>query len=147
MGAVTLLTFLVSPMVWAFFLYTIWMLYRGMTTNESLKWAEWRDEIGYGTAWRRALPEPRAKNPRLEGTVSRWPADARHILITTETGQPPQNPNLPGVGPWERVTSAGSLHNIYDVGFWNNLVDVFVPGYAFVSGRSTLPENAGGQRR
>jgi hypothetical protein len=139
MGAVTLLTFLISPMVWAFFVYTVYMLYCGMTTNESLKWSEWKDEVRDGTAYRRSMSVGRIKDPRFEGPTSRWPNDTEQILITTETGGPPKNPNIPGHGLWEQVRSFGSIHNLYDLGLWNNIVDVFVPNHRF--GRGRLPDN------
>ena len=145
MGAVTLLTLLLSPVIWAFFLYTVYMLHCGMTTNESLKWSEWRDEVRFGTAYRRSMSLSRVKDPRFEGPDSRWPVDTAQIIVTTATGMPPTNPNIPGHGPWGHLRVFANVDNLYDLGLWNNTLDVFLPNYRFRKGG--LPENVGMARR
>ncbi|KAF4979315.1 hypothetical protein FZEAL_4456 [Fusarium zealandicum] len=125
MGASTLLAALTAPLVWGLLLYTIYLIYCGTTTNETLKWSEWREDMRDGFAFRRPMPANRLKNERVEPRYTRWPVEVVQILVTTQDGQPPRDDApLPGEGPWERVWSLGDVENLYDMGFWDNVVDV-----------------------
>jgi palmitoyltransferase ZDHHC4 len=134
MGSVTLLALMVSPLVWGLLGYTVWLIYCGTTTNETLKWSDWKAEMSEGYAFMRAMPENRTKDPNLEAVWSRWPKQTEQILITTRDGRPPgPDEPIPGVGEWERAWSLKNVENIYDLGFWDNLKDVFIPNYSFSS--------------
>ncbi|KAK0733240.1 DHHC palmitoyltransferase-domain-containing protein [Lasiosphaeria miniovina] len=138
MGAVTLLALLTSPLVWGLLGYHVWLVYCGTTTNESMKWSDWQAEMDEGFAFKRAMAPAgqRAKDLRVEPAWTRWPAEAEQILVRTESGQPPRHPAggqdpLPGVGEWEPVWRLKDVENLYDIGFWDNMVDVFFPNFSF----------------
>ncbi|XXG96169.1 palmitoyltransferase swf1 [Hypoxylon texense] len=130
-GSVTLLALMTSPLVWGLLAYHVYLIYGGTTTNESMKWQDWQLEMDDGCAFRRALPADRPRDPQREAPWTRWPVDAAQILIRTEDGTPPASSAGPGVGEWERVWHLRDVENLYDLGFWDNLVDVFVPNYPF----------------
>ncbi|KAK7742353.1 palmitoyltransferase swf1 [Cytospora paraplurivora] len=142
MGSVTILTFLISPLVWGLFLYNMYMIYAGTTTNESMKWSDWKLEIDDGYAFRRRMPQDRQKDLRFEPAWTRWPVSTGQILVRTESGYPPRSDsqNHPGVGEWVRVRSLRSVDNLYDLGFWDNLREVFWPRYRVSGGAwSSVP--------
>lgn len=132
MGATSLLAVLTTPLVWGLTLYTFYLVYCGTTTNESLKWSDWRDDMNDGYVFRRRLPADRRINPRTEARSTRWPIEPEHILIATSDGvSPKEEARLPGEGEWERVWALKSVENLYDMGFWDNFLDVFITDYAF----------------
>ena len=130
LGASTLLSGLISPLVWGLFLYSMWLVYCGTTTNETLKWAEWKEDCQDGYAFARALPADR--QIKSEPAWTRWPAQPERIMVATNDGDPPQpEQQIPGTGEWEKVNSLSEVTNLYDLGFWDNLKDVFFPDHAF----------------
>ncbi|KAG7286021.1 hypothetical protein NEMBOFW57_008319 [Staphylotrichum longicolle] len=132
MGAVTLLALMTSPLVWGLLGYHLWLVYCGTTTNESMKWSDWQVEMDEGYAFKRRLDGRRVKNVRVEPAWTRWPAEAEQVLVRTDDGRPPsESASLPGFGEWEAVWRLRDVENLYDLGFWDNLVDVFVPGFMF----------------
>ncbi|KAK5653312.1 hypothetical protein OQA88_9003 [Cercophora sp. LCS_1] len=132
MGAVTLLALMTSPLVWGLLGYHMWLIYCGTTTNESMKWEDWQAEMNDGFAFKRKMPADRVKNLEMEAAWTRWPAETEQILVRTGDGQPPQAAcPLAGVGEWERVWRLKDIENLYDLGFWDNLVDVFFPNHSF----------------
>ncbi|KAK4172773.1 putative palmitoyltransferase [Triangularia setosa] len=135
MGAVTLLAGLTSPLVWGLLGYHVWLVYCGTTTNESMKWSDWSYEMREGFAFKRKMLDAgqRQKDLRIEPEWTRWPAETEQVLVRTENGQCPaeDDATLPGYGPWEVVWGLKDVENLYDIGFWDNLVDVMVPGYNF----------------
>ncbi|KAM7204887.1 DHHC palmitoyltransferase domain containing protein [Naviculisporaceae sp. PSN 640] len=153
MGAVTLLALLTSPLVWGLLGYHIWLIYCGTTTNESMKWSDWQCEMDEGFAFkRRIVPAERQKNLRVEPAWTRWPVEAEQILVRTEDGRPPSrsldgDEGLVGTGEWERVWRLRDVENLYDIGFWDNLVDVFWPGYMYRDPTNMSLGVEGGPRR
>ncbi|KAF5025582.1 hypothetical protein F66182_2326 [Fusarium sp. NRRL 66182] len=132
MGASTLLAALTAPLVWGLLIYTLYLVYCGTTTNETLKWSDWKEDMRDGFAFRRSMPANRQKNERVEPRSTRWPVEVQQILVTTQDGQHPKDdPAMPGEGQWERVWNLSNVENLYDMGFWDNLVDVFVADYEF----------------
>ncbi|KAL1838907.1 hypothetical protein VTJ49DRAFT_2071 [Mycothermus thermophilus] len=132
MGAVTLLAVMTTPLVGALLGYHVWLVYCGTTTNESMKWADWQVEMDEGCAFKRRLDGQRQKDANVEPLWTRWPVEAEQVLVRTRDGNPPAgDAELPGEGEWEKVWRVRELENLYDLGFWDNLVDVFVPGYMF----------------
>jgi hypothetical protein len=127
LGASTLLATLISPLVWGLCVYSFYLVYCGTTTNETLKWSELQEDMRDGYAFRRYLPSG------SRGAVSsRWPVEPEHIILVTNDGQPPNpSPLIPGEGEWERPRQLQDVENMYDLGFWENLCDIFVPSYAF----------------
>ncbi|PHH75206.1 hypothetical protein CDD80_2536 [Ophiocordyceps camponoti-rufipedis] len=131
-GATTLLAMLTTPLVTGLLVYTLYLVYAGTTTNESLKWSVVKEDMDDGCAFRRVLPPNRKKDDRIESWCCRWPVEPTHILVGTSDGQPPAaDAGLQGDGEWEHVWSLKHVENIYDVGFWDNLTDSFVRDYAF----------------
>ncbi|KND88158.1 Palmitoyltransferase SWF1 [Tolypocladium ophioglossoides CBS 100239] len=146
MGATTLLSLLTTPLVCGLLAYTLYLVYAGTTTNESLKWSVYKEDMGDGYAFRRRLPPSRQKNSRTEPPCRRWPVEPEHVLVATSDGKPPaENARLAGDGEWERVWSLKHVENLYDLGFWDNLVDTFVPDYRF-GDRSDDPPSERTQR-
>jgi hypothetical protein len=128
-GAVTLLCALTSPLVWGLLGYHIYLIYCGTTTNESLKWQDWAAEMSEGYVFKRSLPADRQKDDRYEALWTRWPVESEQILLRTEDGLPPTGPLAIGVGQWQRVWKLADVENLYDLGFWDNLTDIFWPRY------------------
>ena len=145
MGSVTMLALLTSPLVWGLLAYTVYLIYCGTTTNESLKWSDWKAEMEDGFAFKRRMPPNRAKNLRFEPAWTRWPVETEQILVRTEDGRPPpaDDARLPGEGEWIPVWGLRDVENLYDLGLWDNLLDVFQPGFQF---NESIPL-AGGRRR
>jgi len=132
MGAVTLLTLMTTPLVWGLLGYHMWLIYCGTTTNESMKWSDWQAEMDDGFAFKRRMPADRVKNTRIEPTWTRWPAETEQIVVRTEDGKPPRaDLHIPGVGEWEPAWRLKDIENLYDLGFLDNLIDVFFPNYMF----------------
>ncbi|PHH87426.1 hypothetical protein CDD83_8895 [Cordyceps sp. RAO-2017] len=132
LGATTLLAVLTTPLVWGLLLYTLYLVYAGTTTNESLKWSVYKEDMHDGYAFRRPLPTDRQKDQETEPSCRRWPLEPAEILVATSDGQPPAaDSHLPGQGEWERVWKLKYVENLYDMGFWDNLMDSFLPNYTF----------------
>ncbi|KAK3316043.1 DHHC palmitoyltransferase-domain-containing protein [Apodospora peruviana] len=149
MGAVTLLALLTSPLVWGLLGYHLWLIYCGTTTNESLKWSDWQAEMDDGFAFKRTMQGDRQKRLGIEPAWTRWPVETEQILVRTEDGRAPaaQGTSVPGVGEWEPVWRLKDVENLYDLGFWDNLVDVFVPGYMYRDPLTPVVEDVRARRR
>ncbi|ORY61396.1 DHHC palmitoyltransferase-domain-containing protein [Pseudomassariella vexata] len=130
-GSVSMLAMMTSPLVWGLLGYQLYLIYCGTTTNESMKWQDWKAEMDDGFAFKRAMASDRVKDPRWEAQWTRWPVESVQSLVRTEDGRPPPNNEGPGIGEWERVWNLKDVENLYDLGVWDNMVDVFVPGYSF----------------
>jgi palmitoyltransferase len=132
MGAVTLLALMLSPLVWALLGYQLWLVYCGTTTNESMKWSDWQEEMNEGCAFKRKMDAGRVKNVRVEPAWTRWPVEAEQVMVRTEDGKPPSMElHFPGYGEWEAVWRLRDVENLYDLGLWDNLVDMFIPNFMF----------------
>jgi palmitoyltransferase len=139
MGAVTMLALLTSPLVWGLLAYHIWLVYCGTTTNESMKWADYQADMDDGLVFKRKMAPDRPKNPRIEPVWTRWPVESEQVLVRTEDGKPPRGGDLPGIGDWEPVWNLRDVENLYDLGFWDNLLDVLWPGFDFRQGDGEMP--------
>ncbi|EHY57913.1 Palmitoyltransferase swf1 [Exophiala dermatitidis] len=138
-GAVTMLMAMSWPLALAFLMYHGYLLWAGMTTNESAKWQEWKEDINDGVVYRAEMwriretypPLPEDVEPREEDVM--WPKGvrARWWLIRTRDGRPPLKKVKVKEGEdreepderWVRVRSIADVENVYDLGFWDNLVD------------------------
>ncbi|KAL2187624.1 zf-DHHC-domain-containing protein [Thermothelomyces heterothallicus CBS 203.75] len=141
LAAVTLLALMISPLVWALLGYHLWLIYCGTTTNESMKWSDWQADMDDGLAWKRRLDPGRIKDLTVEPAWTRWPVEAEQVLVRTNDGKPPTGEVLPGYGEWEAVWRLKDVENLYDLGFWDNLVDVFLPYFMFRDPYVPVAEN------
>lgn len=164
-AGVGLLALLTWPLPLGLLAYHIYLIWAGMTTNESSKWADWRDDMADGVVFlgkrrEETMAENRVSHsqtagPRvhradsgsssdeqpiltpgedeellaLEEPPTTWPLESRHILVRTRDGQAPKS--LPArvqrvaePDSFERVWSLAAVENVYDLGFWDNLVEV-----------------------
>ncbi|KAH7346284.1 DHHC palmitoyltransferase-domain-containing protein [Rhexocercosporidium sp. MPI-PUGE-AT-0058] len=130
-GAVTLLCLLTSPLIFGLLGYHVYLIWAGTTTNESMKWSDWQAEMTDGFAFKRALASDRHKDDTIEPAWTRWPVESQQVVLRTENGQPPRGSGAIGTGDWERVWKLADVENLYDLGFWDNLADVFLPVNGF----------------
>lgn len=131
-GAVSLLCCLTTPLIWGLLGYHIYLIWAGFTTNESMKWGDWAYEMADGYAFKRKLSPDRHKNETIEPAWTRWPVESEQVVLRTEDSMPPTGPGAAiGEGEWERVWKLADVENLYDLGFWDNLTDVFRPRYGF----------------
>lgn len=131
-GSVTLLCLFLSPLVWGLFSYNIYLIWTGATTNESLKWYDWQYEIRDGHVFKRVLvPASDAERINSEDPPStHWPGECTQVVVMTADGTMPQPVGAPQ-GEWERVWSLSDVNNLYDLGFWQNLCDIFLPRHHY----------------
>ena len=148
-GSVGLLCALTAPLVWGLLAYHGYLIWAGMTTNETAKWGALREYMAEGCVWigRRSVVYSNgddqtngddAMKPAVahdSETSSRWPTDIDQVVLRTNDGKPPFLPvhgsrAVPdGEGSWERCWHLSGVDNLYDLGFWDNLMDVFYPDW------------------
>lgn len=133
-GTVTLLMLMTAPLAAAFLIYHTYLIWAGMTTNESSKWSGWKSDVEDEFAFkaeRSQIPE----SPRNTDLAEQpWPIDRSQILgyiLEQDSNDiyypgsdhrvPDSYRNLPN-SPWKPTSMAG-IQNIYDLGFWDNLRD------------------------
>jgi palmitoyltransferase len=166
-SGVGLLALLTWPLPLGLLAYHIYLIYAGMTTNETAKWADWRDDMADGVVFlghRRPetmrsdeppgfphnvissatlgqstssassstsaspIRTPPGTPPDKEEPPTTWPLESRHILIRTTSGQPPRNlpsriESVADEESFQRVWHLGAVENVYDLGFWDNLME------------------------
>ncbi|KAI4710721.1 hypothetical protein J4E89_004311 [Alternaria sp. Ai002NY15] len=159
-SGVGLLALLTWPLPLGLLAYHVYLIWAGMTTNESAKWADWRDDMADGVVFlghRREdtmreyrsvtparehthasahsssstspFPTPPETPPEDEEPPTTWPLESRHILIRTRNGQPPKTlpsriQSVASEDSFERVWNLAAVENVYDLGFWDNIVEV-----------------------
>jgi palmitoyltransferase len=144
-GAVGLLAAMIGPLPLGLLVYHLYLIWVGMTTNESSKWADLSDDVADGLVWkaRREHVLPPEERER-EKQRAKWPVRGRWVVVVTDSGEMPgsggivpdqdrQIPSQQGVGLgnrygdpiWEKVASLAEVENVYDLGFSTNLRDVF----------------------
>lgn len=128
-GAVGLLALFTAPLAGGLFLYHVYLLWAGMTTNESFKWEEWKEDILDGFVYRDGPVSQDAgagKNSGLEPDVY-WPVVSEQHLVNKVHQQPwrrEDDVDMQRRG-WIRIISLKEVDNIYDLGFWGNVKDIF----------------------
>lgn len=153
-SGVGLLGLLTWPLPLGLLAYHIYLIWAGMSTNESAKWADWRDDMAEGVVFlghRRqdtmrdhgsempiqtysahsSLSNSPIPPPDDQEPPTTWPLESRHILVRTRDGQAPKS--LPGCikavakeGSFERVWNLAAVENVYDLGLWDNLREVLL---------------------
>lgn len=146
-AGVGLLCLLTWPLPFGLLFYHIYLIWAGMTTNESGKWADWRDDMADGAVFlghRRedTLRQEESPRPQLpdrnenqdspssstsslplaeeEEPATIWPIESRHILVRTMNGQPPQN--LPS--RLRSVADEESFERVYSLSAVENAYDL-----------------------
>lgn len=142
-GAVMMLCMMSCPLALGFLIYHIYLMWAGMTTNESAKWADWKEDVQDNVVWRAEVQRLRETYPRLPSDVEpedrliQWPQEvrAKWWMVRTRDGEQPtfkkagsqiQDDTVASDVPderWERVRSMREVENLYDRGFWTNVVD------------------------
>ena len=136
-GAVGMLAGMTAPLAWGLFLYHVYLVWAGMTTNESSKWADWRDDAADGLVFRaeRKL-DSSSRNAEMEPFVD-WPISSTQQLASTPDGELPATQRsdtntratsfsadgAAKLPQWRRVKSLDEVDNLYDLGFWDNFLD------------------------
>nr|XP_001394239.2 essential cytoplasmic protein Ctr86 [Aspergillus niger CBS 513.88] len=91
-GAITLLMTMTAPLAAAFLVYHTYLIWAGMTTNESSKWSDWKEEVADGMAYKSSKAEIYSSSPLLaeyQSAQSFWPVSSDQVLILTD-GEPPK---------------------------------------------------------
>ncbi|KAF9888691.1 copper transport protein [Aspergillus nanangensis] len=140
--AVTLLMVMTAPLAMAFLAYHVYLIWAGMTTNESAKWSDWKEDIADGVVFKSTKAEVYSDSP-LPGehpaAQAFWPVKSEQVLVVAD--EPPREGCIirPGTNEinqpvsseagldkrWIPVHSMREIDNIYDLGFWRNLRHVF----------------------
>jgi hypothetical protein len=88
-----------------------------------MKWTDWREEMTGGFVFKRSLPSDRQKDERIEPAWNSWPLESEQVVVVSENELPPTY--ALGAGEWSRVWKLRDVENIYDLGFVDNMLDVF----------------------
>ena len=144
LGIVGLLCLLCSPLVWGLLIFHLYLIWGGMTTNESAKWSDWKDDIADGLVFKSVRQRDTANAAAClhrhrgyqvwgnegQGVLVDWPVTSDQVLRIEGSAQSPRlndaAMNLGEGDQWTRVRSLAEVDNIYDLGFWANLKDVFI---------------------
>ena len=116
--------------------YHSYLIWAGMTTNESQKWADWRDDMADGLVFIAKLSTIReylGRTPDSHGVAKAlgldaeepfvyWPVSSDQIVVRTRDGRAPTGQE----GMWRQVWDLGEVENIYDLGGWENFWNVMV---------------------
>lgn len=124
--------------------YHCYLVWAGMTTNESQKWADWRDDMADGCVFKASYEalqmqqyshgHAESNSEQSNGAPSRvqnvtesrdepyvpWPVSSDQVVVYIDEGKPP--PGLETL--WTRIWSLNEVDNIYDLGGWDNLMDI-----------------------
>lgn len=139
-AGVGLLAATTFPLPWGLLAYHAYLIWAGMTTNESQKWADWRDDMADGVVFKARLSALQAHNRRRPGNATAatttsnpalnsaaddelpipWPVHSDQILVRTRDGRPPTGQEA----LWTRVWDLADVDNIYDLGGWDNLLEI-----------------------
>lgn len=138
-GAVGLLAALTSPLSWGLFAYQLYLIWAGMTTNETSKWSGLREDMADGAVWKGrrssilgedhsdAAEHPISSDFEL-GKTTRWPISINQLVVRTNDGKMPDWRSHSGQSheaSWIRCRHLDEIENLYDLGFWDNLRDVW----------------------
>jgi len=137
-----------APLPLGLLAYHIYLIWAGMTTNENQKWSYWREDMADGTVFRARRSDVLAHNELMRNQISSnqlegghlqkrvsylndeeeqeepdvdWPVSSDQMIVRTNDGRPPIGREY----LYERVWDLTQVENIYDLGFVDNLRDVF----------------------
>ncbi|KAK3110176.1 palmitoyltransferase swf1 [Teratosphaeriaceae sp. CCFEE 6253] len=124
--------------------YHCYLVWAGMTTNESQKWADWRDDMADGIVFKASRKRLRewnrlrrqsssnghasaTENPALNVDLEDagemkvdWPVYSDQMVVRTNDGKPPIGQEV----LWTRIWSLDEVENMYDLGGWDNFLEV-----------------------
>jgi len=139
-GGVGLLATLTAPLPLGLLGYHVYLIWAGMTTNETAKWADWGDDMNDGLVFMADVKASEVYGSPGKGAVDGqdvprkgsqyvWPVRSRQFLVRTSDGQTPrllqrEVDELIVENSWRRCWRLADVENIYDMGFWNNLFEV-----------------------
>ena len=128
-GATGLLCLFTAPLAWGMLSYHVYLIWAGMTTNESFKWDDWKEDVSDGVVYK--CEEPRgSKAAGPDGKaepIIPWPVSSTQRLVSrgNEASLQAEQESRFTEPPWELVHSMKEVVNLYDLGFWSNLMDIF----------------------
>ena len=138
-GAIGLLATLTAPLSWGLFAYQVYLIWAGMTTNETSKWSGLREDMADGMVWKGRKSSILGQDRPSEadhpisgdfelGRTTRWPISVDQLVVRTNDGKPPDL--MPRSGRsheavWSRCRHLDEIENLYDLGFWDNFRDVW----------------------
>jgi len=134
-GGVGLLALLTAPLLAGLLAYHAYLVWAGMTTSESGKWSDWREEVADGLAYVAPIVSNDESSQSAQhqwDEKSAWPKRSRQFLVLTRDGLPPRNlqPEIKAVvgehAEWRRCRSLKEVENTYDLGVWRNLRDILL---------------------
>nr|POF17872.1 palmitoyltransferase swf1 [Quercus suber] len=124
------------------FTYHCYLIWAGMTTNESQKWSDFQLDMKDGVVFKTSRSRLKAYNharsqsrmPSADGYLNEvnpalsmdeehhvnWPVSTDQVVVTTMDGKPPYGQEQ----LWTRVWELHEVDNIYDLGGWHNLMEV-----------------------
>ncbi|GAB7338154.1 hypothetical protein MBLNU457_4505t1 [Dothideomycetes sp. NU457] len=147
---VGMLAAMTAPLPLGLLAYHIYLIWAGMTTNENQKWSYWREDMADGTVFRARRSDVLAHNELMRNQISTnqlegghlqkrvsylndeseqgepdvdWPVSSDQMIVRTNDGRPPLGREY----LYERIWDLTQVENIYDLGFVDNLRDVFLP--------------------
>ncbi|KAK4549334.1 hypothetical protein LTR36_006331 [Oleoguttula mirabilis] len=126
--------------------YHCYLIWAGMTTNETQKWADWRDDMSDAIVFRttrdkllthahlrsygdgEANPMNGAAHKGLADDLGvteddpcvSWPIRSAQVIVRTNDGKPPRGQEA----LWTRIWSLSDVDNLYDLGGWDNFMEV-----------------------
>ena len=117
--------------------YHTYLIWAGMTTNESAKWGDCKEDVADGFVYKAKRSQIPQAPPLMDLNDRPWPMQSDQILVMDD--EPPMEGyilvstsnqiyyNRGGEAPidcqWTRVHSMNEVDNIYDLGFVDNLRD------------------------
>lgn len=128
-SGVGLLALITAPLPAGLLAYHAYLVWAGMTTNESVKWNNWRAELADGSGYIAPIVD---NDESSQCAPHRWPKRSRQILVRTSDGLPPRNlqPEIKAVvgehAEWRWCRSLNEVDNVYDLGPWRNLMDLLL---------------------
>ncbi|PNS14992.1 Palmitoyltransferase swf1 [Sphaceloma murrayae] len=128
-AGVAILAATTAPLPVALLAYHLYLIWAGTTTNENAKWGYLGEDMEDGFVWRakrsevqtfkRGLTQRNGESTQKEAEVEvDWPVDSDQIVVRTMDGLAPRGcEHL-----YEQIWSLRAVDNIYDLGFWDNLM-------------------------
>ncbi|KAI9887725.1 MAG: palmitoyltransferase swf1 [Watsoniomyces obsoletus] len=111
-GSVALLCLSLGPMTFGLFGYHVYLIWAGMTTNENARWSLWKEDIAAGSVYMSMDQGPNGGR-RLVRRLDNQLLDSEISSLSRKDSK------------WRKVSSISEVDNLYDRGFWENLLDLF----------------------